>query len=108
MAPRSLPCMWPFGTMMSPRCAIGIYSETIVLSFPPCGPAEDLKAPAGLPFPLRRHIPQMGRVLSMIPSAHSASAGVGAPYSPSVLLLPSCQPCLGHRLRQLLGIAGWL
>ena len=37
----------------------------------------------------------------MIPSAHSASAGVGAPYSASIFLLRSSQPgTFGHYIRR--------
>ena len=30
--------------MMNPRCAIGMNSDTTVVSFPPCGPAVEVKA----------------------------------------------------------------
>src|SRR6516225_9670855 len=32
--------------MMNPRCALGMYRETTVVSFPPCGPAVEVKAPS--------------------------------------------------------------
>src|SRR4029077_271790 len=88
--------------------AIGMYSETTVVSFPPCGPAVEVKAPAAFPFNLPWNhrpprlsmnafnsadvLPNRVGVPNMIPSAHSASAGVGAPYSASILLLRSSQP----------------
>src|SRR5260370_4123517 len=94
--------------MMNPRCAMGMYSETTVVSFPPCGPAVEVKAPAAFPFNLPWNhrpprlsmnafnsadvLPNRVGVPNMIPSAHSASAGAGAPYSASILLLRSSQP----------------
>ena len=94
--------------MMNPRCAIGMYSETNVVSFPPCGPDVEVKAAAAFPFSLPWNhrpprlsmnafnsadvLPKRVGVPKIIPSAHSTSACVGAPYSASILLLRSSQP----------------
>src|SRR6202021_4293528 len=95
---------------MKPKCAIGMYSDTIVVSFPPCGPAVEVKAPAAFPFNLPWNhrpprlsmnafnsadvLPNRVGVPNMVPSAHSASVVDATPEVAGTLFLRSSQP--GH------------